>query len=383
MKILHTSDLHLGISLCAQRLLPFQQMLPDILANAIRDNSIDCVIISGDIFDSALTSAEAVTAWGDIVTKLCGEMKIPVIVCAGNHDGAARLASCSELLRSSGLYIYGKLTKEILPVSIGDTDFYVIPYFNTSEAKNLYGEKIANCNDAINAILDTVRNTMDKTRTNIAVAHCFVTGGEVSESDTAARASAYVGGSDIVSASAFEGFDYTALGHLHKPQTIAAKSGITGIIRYSGTPFKYSFSEVRHNKSFSVYDTETKTIAEIPVPEAVRLRVIEDTYDNIIENAAADPDRDDYMKIIMTDRFKGEGTYSQIKELYPNTLVFHGVSYSSDDAEALTAEEISGLDIISLAKKYCSQMKGSEPDTDELSWLMEAFEATENLEANE
>lgn len=377
MKILHTSDLHLGITLFSEKLLPYQHSLPDILAQAVAQNNIDCVVIAGDIYDSAVSSSEAITVWGEITARLCGELRVPVIVCAGNHDGSARLSSCSELLRFSGLYISGKLTAEIKPVSVGDTDFYIIPYFNTAEARNLYGEEITDCNSAMKAVLDKVRNSMDRTRTNIVVAHCFVTGAEVGESDTSARTALSVGGSDMVSSSVFEGFEYTALGHLHKPQTIASHSGI---VRYSGTPFKYSFSEAGHKKSFSVYDTLTKTVAEIPVDEAVKLRIIEDTYDNIIKQAGEDTRKNDYMKIVMTDRFKGEGTYSRIKELYPNTLVFQGVAFSSDETDSLTAQEAASLDIMSLAKKYCVQLRGSEPDEDELLWLKEAFEAIESEE---
>lgn len=371
MKILHTSDLHLGISLCSERLLEYQQALADILCNVVSDNKIDCVIIAGDIFDSAMSSGEAIAVWDRIVTVLCKNTKIPVLVCAGNHDGAARLSSCAELLASSGLYISGKLTSEIEPISIGCCDFYLIPYFNPSEARNLY-----DCSEMnpMSAILDRIRENMDRTRTNIAVAHCFVNGAEVSESDNSARAAASVGGSDIVPVSAFSDFDYVALGHLHKPQTIKSSNSS---VRYSGTPFRYSFSEVSHTKTFSVFDTDTKEISEIPVPDLIRLRIIEDTYENIIENSKNDNNLNDFMKIIMTDRFKGESTYSQITEFYPNTLIFQGAAYQEDTDETYSAEEISELDVISLAGKYIEHMRGTEPDIDEIEWLAQAFEECE------
>ncbi len=371
MKILHTSDLHLGISLCSERLLEYQQALAGILCNAVSENKIDCVIIAGDIFDSAMSSGEAIAVWDRIVTVLCKEAKVPVLVCAGNHDGAARLSSCAELLASSGLYISGKLTPEITPVSIGCCDFYLIPYFNPSEARILYD---CSENNPMTSILDSIRENMDRTRTNIAVAHCFVNGAEVSESDNSARAAASVGGSDIVPVSAFSDFDYVALGHLHKPQTIKNSNSS---VRYSGTPLRYSFSEVSHTKTFSVFDTDTKEVSEIPVPDLIRLRIIEDTYENIIENSKNDTNRNDFMKIVMTDRFKGESTYSQITELYPNTLIFQGASYHEDTDETYSAKEICELDVISLAKKYIEHMRGTEPDNDEVEWLAQAFKECE------
>lgn len=375
MRILHTSDLHLGITLCSQKLVEYQEKLTDILCDTVSQNNIDCVVIAGDIFDSTVASAEAISVWDDIVTSLCGKMNIPVVVCAGNHDGSARLSACSELLNSSGLYIRGRLSDVTKPVSIGDSDFYIIPYFNPNEVYTLFGAE--KDKPAMEIVLDNIRSVMDKSRNNIVVAHCFVAGAKTSESDSSARASESVGGSDIVPVSIFYGFDYVALGHLHKAQTMKSENCS---VRYSGTPFKYSFSECNHNKTFSIFDTDTKSVTEITVPPVIKLREIKDSYDNIMAIANADTNRNDFMKIVMTDRYKGEATFNTLKDIYPNLLIFQGVLYNDDEIQTFTAEEVFSLDMITLAKKYCENIRNKQPDEDEINWLNDALKLSEEEE---
>ncbi len=187
MKIIHTSDWHLGISLHNASLLEEQKNFVDFLAKAIKEQNIDAVMIAGDIFDHSVSSAEAISLYNETVTKLCNEIGIPVIISAGNHDGAARLASCSELLKKAGLYIFGKLSKEISVVEINDVDIYVLPYFNADEVKALFPEhKISSYADAMNCALAAIKHNFKPGKRNILMCHCFVSGSVLSESDRAA-----------------------------------------------------------------------------------------------------------------------------------------------------------------------------------------------------
>lgn len=373
MKILHTSDLHLGISLLGIPLISYQRELCESLLK-ISENA-DAAVISGDIFDTSVSSAEAIKCWSSLAESLCLERKIPVIVCAGNHDGAARLSSCGNLLRSAGLFVAGSFEDAFTPFVCGNTAFYAIPYFNPADAA-LYLDCPPDTASVMESACKKILAGADKNMCNILVAHCFAAGGKSAESDVSARAAESVGGAYCIPLSAFEGFDYVALGHLHKPQTLTpadSKADSKTIVRYSGTPLPYSFSEAEHTKTVTIFDTETRAVTEEEIPQPYRLRTIEDTYENIVANAETDANRGDFLRITLTDRYAGDGAYMKLKELYPNLLRFGGKHHEVSETGGITAKEAAELDIIALAKRYSEEHRGAEPDKDELEWLSAAM----------
>ena len=370
MKILHTSDLHLGMLLMEIPLLPYQKSFCRSLCEAAEQ--ADAVIIAGDVFDTSVASAEAIRCWSELASAVCLERKLPLIVCAGNHDGAARLSSCSDLLKSAGLFISGSFEDAFSPVVVGNTAIYAMPYFNPSDAA-----VILDCKPTAAAVMEAavkkILSEADKSRCNILAAHCFAAGGKTADSDLSAKASELVGGADMIPLTAFDGFDYVALGHLHKAQTLSVPNSKT-IIRYSGTPLPYSFAEAEHRKSVTLFDTETHELTELEVSPGYRLRSLEDTYENLLEYAKTDENRSDYMKITVTDRFDTDGVYMKLKELYPNLLRLVTRRTAQSGEAELTAREAAELDIISLAKRYAGEKRGEAPDEDELAWLAEAFD---------
>ena len=359
--------------MCGIPLLPYQKTLCESLCRLSED--ADAVIIAGDVFDTSVASAEAVKLWSEFATRLCLERKIPVIVCAGNHDGAARLASCAGLLRSSGLHISGSVEDAFVPVTVGNASIYSLPYFNPADAAAVLGCE-PNAASVMKAVTEKILSRTDSP-VNILAAHCFAAGASAAESDISARAAESVGGADKIPADAFSGFDYVALGHLHKAQTVS-KNGAKTLIRYSGAPLPYSFGEARYKKTVTLVDTETLSVTELDVPQPYRLRTLEDSYENILETAKADPNRDDFMKITVTDSFAGDNIFMRLKELYPNLLQFSGMRpNASGDAETTAAETASEMDIVSLAVRYCEERRGEKPGEDELKWLSEALKELE------
>ncbi len=375
MKILHTSDLHLGITLCGMPLLPFQKEF----CKTLRDMSdkADAVIISGDIFDTSVASAEAVRCWSSLAADICLDRGVPLIVCAGNHDGAARLSSCSELLKAAGLYISGTLDDAFTPVIIGNTAIYSLPWYNPSDAASLLDCE-PNAADVMRAVTKKILSEADRSKCNILAAHCFVTGASPSESDISARAVHSVGGADCIPADVFSGFDYVALGHLHRAQTVSVTVPATvpengTVIRYSGAPLPYSFGEAGTEKTVSLYDTESGVAEELPVPLPYTLRTVEDSCENVLALAEKDERREDFMKIVLTDRYGGDSIFMRLKEIYPNLLHFSGRTPVLSGVTGVTAKEAAELDIISLAIRYSEERRGEKPDGDELKWLQQAL----------
>ncbi len=371
MKIIHTSDWHLGISLHNASLLEEQKNFVDFLAMTIKEQNIDAVMIAGDIFDHSVSSAEAISLYNETVTKLCNEIGIPVIISAGNHDGAARLASCSELLKKAGLFIFGKLSKEISIVEINDVDIYVLPYFNTDEVKALFPEhKISSYADAMNCALTAIKHNFKPGKRNILMCHCFVSGSVLSESDRAAM----VGGTSVVPSEIFNGFDYVALGHLHKPQDRGYN------IRYSGSPLKYSFSEAEHKKSVTILNVGDEiTFEELEVVPSRDVRVISGTYDEIIELAEIDQNSDDYIKIEISDRYAGMEAVELFRTYYNNLLNISG-KISETEETSLTVEELYSLSPDDILKRFYNEVTGSDLVEEQLQLFIEAMEAVGNEE---
>ena len=142
MKILHTSDLHIGISLFGEDMLPYQDKIGESLCAAAVECGADCVIIAGDVYDSAVVAGEAVKCWDRLCEKLfSGGRDIPVIIIAGNHDSAPRLSVNSGLLENCGLYIRGSFRDYMKPISVGDADIYCIPWFNIAEVRELFSDR--------------------------------------------------------------------------------------------------------------------------------------------------------------------------------------------------------------------------------------------------
>lgn len=364
MRILHTSDWHLGISLHGVSLLEEQQNLLKQMRDCITAHQIDAVIIAGDIFDYAVAKPEAIELYTEAMTMLCRECGIPVLLCAGNHDGAARLASCSTLLQSAGLHIAGKLQNPAQKVSFTDTDVYLLPYFNLEQVRYLYpGQKIATYDQAMGVLTEAIYAGMDAGKYNILVAHCFVSGAQISESDRAAQ----VGGSSQIGAERFAGFDYVALGHLHKVQQVAAN------IWYSGSPLKYSFSEAGHEKSFIVLDTQEREITQVPVRLSKDLRVLKGTYEQLLWAARTDRNTQDYLKIELTDAPATMEKLEIFRAYYPDLLVLGGTSPETGQAGAnLTVEQLSELTPLDILMQFYEDMAGQEPDEQMIGWFLDA-----------
>lgn len=372
VKILHISDLHLGISLNEQSLHDDQAKMVEILVKIAVDNEVDTVIIAGDIFDRAISPPKALTLYDELVTQLIVVNKIPTIICAGNHDAPERLSLYKKMLSESDLFIEGKLQRDVRAINLNDCSFYLLPHFNLDTVISLFPEEeFESFSQAYKFVCDKIRSEMDKKQVNIIVAHCYVQGGILSESDRSAK----LGGSQIVPAEVFDEFDYVALGHLHAPHNITPR------IRYCGTPLKYSFGEKNSNKSATIFNSETKEIITVPILAERDLRELQGSYVELLSIAEKDKKRDDYIKIVMTDRFPTGDIYAIFKDIYPNLLRFEGMTSKSElTTSTLTANEIVKLTPQELLKDYYSNKTETELGIFELDWFEKALKIIHNGE---
>ncbi len=362
MKIIHTSDLHFGLSLAGHSMIENQRHFKDEFIQMVREENPACVLVSGDVFDKSVVSAEAVELYDEFVTGICKLTKLFII--AGNHDGAERLSVCSSLLEESGLYIAGRLAGKIRTHEVcrdGEKAYiHMLPFCNADEIRLLFeGVEIKSQSEAISALLKA--HKLKSGEVNILMAHLFAAGGETSGSDIAAS----VGGSDKVSLDAFEGYDYVALGHIHKAQTMREK------IRYSGAPLKYEFAE--KEKSVTIYDTDTKQITARKIKHLRDVREIKGTEAEIEKASASDPNKDDFLRIEFTDEFASLHLLEKFRDIYPKLLAIKGKQYESGN-NTLSASEVSRLSPVDILKRFVLEQTGNEATQEQVELFTREYE---------
>lgn len=318
MRILHTSDWHLGRILCGVHLTGEQEYVLENLTDVIRDGSIDAVVIAGDVFDRAVPPVEAVNLLDDTLHRIVFGLKKPIIVIAGNHDSPDRLAFGRGFFTSHGLHVYGQAGAQagsvVLEDRYGEVAFCAIPYAEAPFVRDALGdEEIISHEAAMAALVKRAEAASAGHMRRVAVAHTFVAGGQGSESERPLA----VGGTASVPAGLFSAFNYTALGHLHRPQHMGNGAA------YSGSLMKYSFDEAGHRKSAAIVEVDglgavTTELVELKPRRDVRC--IRGTLEELIKSAEGDLGRDDWVKATLTDEGALFDAMGQLRRAYPNAL---------------------------------------------------------------
>ena len=316
MKFIHLSDLHIGKRVNEVSMIEDQEyILSQILEQTDRIQP-DAVLISGDIYDKSVPSAEAVTLFDNFLFALA-ERKLQVLIISGNHDSAERLAFGGRLMENKGIYLSPVYDGSIAPITLNDeygsVSFWMLPFIKPAHVKRFYPEEIIESyTDACRVAVQNMH--LDPTQRNVLLTHQFVTGSATCDSEEIS-----VGGTDNVDAAVFEDFDYVALGHIHGPQNIGSER-----IRYCGTPLKYSFSESNHKKSITVVELGEKGtfhLETVPLIPKHDMRQIRGSYEEITARSFyQDTAVDDYLQITLTDEEDVPEAVSRLRVIYPNLM---------------------------------------------------------------
>lgn len=337
MKFLHLADLHLGKKVNEISMLEDQQYILTKVLNIIDENKVEAVIMAGDIYDKPVPSAEAVTLLSGFLGKLA-KRNLQVFVISGNHDSAERIGFGADIMNLSGVHMSkpfnGQPERICLKDEYGKFYVYMLPFIKPAYVKPFYpDEEISSYDDAMKTVMN--HTEIDSDARNILVAHQFVKGGKVCDSEEVV-----VGGIEDVSAAHFKKFDYTALGHLHGPQQVKNKN-----IRYAGTLLKYSFSEVSQKKNALIVDVREKgniLIEKIPLKPLHDMREISGTYSEVTAKKFYDKfPKDDYMHITLTDEEDVHNAMGMLRTIYPNIM-----RLDYDNARTRENREITGTEDI-------------------------------------
>ena len=336
MKILHLSDLHFGKRLNNFSLLEDQYHVNRQIFKLAKDTHIEAVIIAGDVFDRQIPSAGAVQLFDDFL-NFWAELNLPVFIISGNHDSAERLSFGAHIFSQNNIYISPVYNGQIEPISLNDAygkiNFYLLPFIKPATVRPFFpDEKINSYTEAVQTVLNNL--PLNKDERNILIAHQFVTGAVLSDSEEIV-----VGGLNNVDAHVFDAFDYVALGHIHTPQTILRDS-----IRYCGTLLKYSFSEANQQKCATVIDIKAKgqmDITAYPVKPLHDMRKIKGTYAELTDRQNyIGTDTDDYILATLTDEEDVPDAIGRLRSIYPNIM-----QLDYDNIRTRTRNNIETVDI--------------------------------------
>ncbi|POX40650.1 exonuclease SbcCD subunit D [Streptomyces sp. Ru73] len=319
MRILHTSDWHLGRSFHRVNMLGHQRAFLDHLVETVRTHRVDAVLVAGDVYDRAVPPLAAVELFDEALHRLA-DLGVPTVMISGNHDSARRLGVGAGLMEKAGIHLRtdpaGCGTPVLLADDHGDVAFYGLPYLEPALVRDTLGAEKARHAQVLGAAMDRVRADLAArpagTR-SVVLAHAFVTGGAPSDSERDIT----IGGVASVPAEVFDGVDYVALGHLHGCQQITER------VRYSGSPLAYSFSEARHRKSMWLVDLDADgglTAERLPCPVPRPLARLRGRLEELLADPGLTRHEESWVEATLTDPARPHEPMARLTERFPHTL---------------------------------------------------------------
>ncbi|MFE7602098.1 exonuclease SbcCD subunit D [Streptomyces sp. NPDC057494] len=379
MRLLHTSDWHLGRSFHRVGLLDAQAAFLDHLVATVHAHDVDAVLVAGDVYDRAVPPLPAVELFDTALHRLA-EAGVPTVMISGNHDSARRLGVGAGLIERAGIHLRtdpgGIGTPVVLSDAHGEVALYGLPYLEPALVRERLGVEKAGHEAVLAAAMERVRADLARrpagTR-SVVLAHAFVAGGAPSDSERDIT----VGGVAAVPAGVFDGVDYVALGHLHGSQTLTPR------VRYSGSPLAYSFSEADHRKTMWLIDLGPggpdgaitgDVRLDCPVPRP--LARIRGRLDDLLADPALARHEQSWVEATLTDPARPAEPMARLTERFPHTLnLVFDPERTGDDSGASYAQRLRDRSDQQIAEDFVAHVRGGAPlDGDERAVLYGAFD---------
>ncbi len=373
MRILHTSDWHLGRSFHREGMLTHQAAFVDHLLEVVDTESVDLVVVSGDVYDRALPPVDAVRLADETFARLAAS-RAKVVVTSGNHDSAQRLGFGSRLIDAAGVFIRTDASAVDVPVMLDDDHgpvaIYGLPYLDPDAVREPWALTARSHEAALTEAMRRVRADLaqrPKGTRSIVLAHAFVAGAQPSDSERDIS----VGGVSRVPTSVFDGIDYTALGHLHGPHVL------TDRVRYSGSPLAYSFSEAGHEKGSWLVDLDTDgsvSASFVPAPVPRQLCRLRGDLADLLADPALDRHEDAWVQVTLTDDLRPVRPMEQLRERFPHTLL---LTFEPTHAplEATPVARLRGRSDHEITLDFVTDLRGVPADAAESALLLSACDA--------
>ncbi len=371
MRLLHTSDWHLGRSFHREGMLAHQATYVDHLLEVVESERVDLVVVAGDVYDRALPHVDAVRLADEALVRLAAS-RASVVVTSGNHDSAQRLGFGSRLIDAAGVHLRadpaGVGTPVLLADEHGPVAVHGLPYLDPHAVAEPWGLSTRSHEAALVEAMRRVRADVTTRRARtVVLAHAFVAGAEPSDSERDIS----VGGVSRVATSVFDGIDYVALGHLHGPHVLDHR------LRYSGSPLAYSFSEADQRKGSWLVDLDargevTAEFVEAPVPR--RLARLTGDLESLLADPTLARHEDDWVQATLTDAVRPGQAMERLRRRFPHTLVL-AFAATAPGLGVLPAARTQGRTDHDIAEEFVADLRGAPASEAERSLLHAAVDA--------
>jgi len=380
MRFIHLSDLHIGKSVNGFSMLEEQRHVFNQIIGYIESKKAEAVIIAGDVYDRAVPGVEAVKLLDFFITELA-RRRVIVLIISGNHDSPERLNFARRLLSQRDIYICGEFDGSLRYVTFqdeyGDVCFWLMPFIKPAAVAGFFPDRnTESYTDAVAAVLETARR--DSNIRNVLVSHQYYAPPGVSLIRCESEIN-LIGGLDAVDAGLINDFDYAALGHLHRSQRAGGEH-----VRYAGSPVKYSFSEWREGKTALLVELRGKgdmSIEALPLTPVHDMREIKGPIGALTGKEIADQaDREDYLRVVLTDEEELVDPMGKIRSVYPNvmSLDFENTRTSIDlSAVSADTEAAGSLSPYELFSEFFLDVQGSVMSGEQAGIVRELLETEE------
>ncbi|MDO4670931.1 MAG: exonuclease SbcCD subunit D [Aerococcus sp.] len=381
MKIIHTSDWHIGKRLNEHDLLSDQRQVLTQWIEEVASKKPDLVIIAGDLYDRSLPSQEAVGLVDELFVKMAHELSCPVTLISGNHDNGRRVGYGGYFFEQQGIYVAGQPERVPKRVAVGQADVYLLPFAYPATIRDLYEDPtIKTVIDAVKRQVAEIKKIWDPKRLNILVYHGSVTANVPKHAgEDVAYASEHhllsVGTVEFVPVSLFEGFDYIALGHIHNAQQIGSAP-----CYYSGSPLKYSKNEADQIKQYYEVDLNKETCQVMPhlIYPKHPLRTERGTFHDLLNGTPSE----DYLYFELTDKTAQTEAMSRLRQVYPNAMSLQYVDLAHSDQPLFNSETnvrttTHAKDLVSYYQEFYQQMMGEALSEQQETMVRELLQTLE------
>lgn len=375
MKILHLADLHLGKRVNEMSMIEDQKYILDQIITLIKEESVEIVLLCGDIYDKSIPTIEAIHLLDEFLDQL-SKMAIKVLMISGNHDSIDRLSFGKSLFTRSNLYIASQFENEIEKITVKENgitvNFYMLPFVKSAYISHIFQLQTDSYEECFRYLIEHTK--IDEEETNILLSHQFVTANkknpELSDSETSS-----LGGIDNIDFHIFDPFDYVALGHIHKPQAMGRE-----MVRYAGSILKYSFSEIHMDKKATILTIDAKkeiSLSFHPLKPLRDMREIECSLEELLKKQCEIGNQEDYMHVILTDEEQILDAIGKVRTIYPNVMQ---ISFKNrrhmkqSESAQIKEDQISDQSPAELFEQFYKMQNHIDLDEKRLQLVLSVFE---------
>ncbi|KRM95281.1 exonuclease SbcD [Liquorilactobacillus aquaticus DSM 21051] len=369
MRFLHTADWHIGKKLHGFDLMEEQNNAFEQVKKIALEQKVDAIVIAGDLYDRALPNEAAVEEMNQMIIELNLKLKKPILAISGNHDSATRLNTGHDWFKTTQYFLNTNLADALHPIEFEDTQFFLLPYFQPYQARNLFEDtELIDVKVALKRIIKEMKTKFDPKKKHVLTAHFFVTGSSKTDSETKVE----VGGLNAVPTDLLQDFDYVALGHLHDKDALREDR-----IRYSGSLLKFSVSEATIQKGVWIVDTDPFKCTFMPIIQPRDIIVLTKSYQELISPEMVNQiPSEAYVAIRLTDKAIIPDIMNNLRNYYPRIISLeraYGREKNAAEEESIDLN----LGPMELLTNFFNEITDEEISSKQKKWAAQSLNSLE------